>query len=294
MPAGCEAIAASTARACDALAICSTASTASRTAFCCSAAALRSASCAALFASASCSRSRLISALSALVDSASASSCSAIVRRASARSCMRSVPSCSSSSIRSSCLTRSTACATAFSSWTAARSHVVLTASVRFFACCASSTRLTSPFNAWYAASRSAFSFSLVPERAAFSSAYCASASSTALVFSRFAVSQILLIASSASARSRASCSCSASFSSASYWSRANLTDVLAAVATACSCIFFALAHVASTAFLTSSRSVSAFASLSMDSGVGTMPRSPTFPSHSSRSAARAEVVCPL
>ena len=50
------------------------------------------------------------------------------------------------------------------------------------------------------------------------------------------------------------------------------------------------LAHVASTAFLTSSRSVSVFASLSIDSGVGTMLRSPKPPSHSSRNAAREDV----
>ena len=50
IPAGCAAIAASTARACDAFPIDSTASTASRTAFCCSAAALRSASSAVILA----------------------------------------------------------------------------------------------------------------------------------------------------------------------------------------------------------------------------------------------------
>ena len=52
----------------------------------------------------------------------------------------------------------------------------------------------------------------------------------------------------------------------------------------------WALAHASSTAFLTSSRSVSDLASLSIDSGVGTTLRSPTPSSHSWRTAARDDV----
>ena len=84
---------------------------------------------------------------------------------------MRSLPSCSSTSLRASSFTLSMAWLTAFSSCTAARSHAVLTASVRFFACCFSSTRPTSPLSAWYASSSSFFSRSRVFSISAFSSA---------------------------------------------------------------------------------------------------------------------------